>query len=158
MHATEHSPGIGLNETVKPLLAEKGDVVWSIPPEASVFEAISCMSEKGVGSLVVLKSGYLVGIITERDYARKVILKGRQSRDTRVREIMTAPVLYVTPEQTVGECMQLMTSRRIRYLPVLEGNHIVGIVSIGDLVNSIMTAQEETIRHLHNYITGSYPA
>jgi CBS domain-containing protein len=116
------------------------------------------MSEKHVGALIVLSAGQLVGIISERDYARKVILKGKQSRETRVSEIMTAPVAYVTPQQTIGECMHLMTSRRIRHLPVLESNRVLGMVSIGDLVNWIITAQNHTIRHLHNYISGSYPA
>jgi CBS domain-containing protein len=115
------------------------------------------MSEKHVGALVVLSAGQLIGIITERDYARKVILQGRQSRETRVREIMTTPVLYVTPEQTINECMHLMTSRQIRHLPVLDADRVTGIVSIGDLVSWIITAQDETIRHLHNYINGSYP-
>ena len=116
------------------------------------------MSERRVGALVVLSAGHLSGIITERDYARKVILKGRQSRETLVREIMSAPVLFVTPDKTIGECMHLVTSRRIRHLPVMEGDRVVGMLSIGDLVNWIITTQEQTIRHLHNYITGSYPA
>jgi CBS domain-containing protein len=158
MHATQQSSGVHLHDTVRSLLAEKGDALWSISPDASVFDAIASMSEKHVGALVVLSGGYLAGIITERDYARKVILKGRQSRETRVREIMTAPVLYVTPQHNVGECMQLMTSRRIRHLPVVEADRVLGMVSIGDLVNRIITAQDDTIRHLHNYIAGSYPA
>ena len=115
------------------------------------------MAEKHIGALIVVSAGHLVGIITERDYARKVILKGRQSRETRVREIMSAPVVFVTPEQTIGKCMHVMTSRQIRHLPVLEADRVIGIVSIGDLVNWIITAQDDTIRHLHNYITGSYP-
>jgi CBS domain-containing protein len=122
-----------------------------------VFDAIASMSEKHVGALVVLHAERLVGIITERDYARKVILKGRLSRETRVHEIMSAPVQYVTPEQTIAECMHLMTSRQIRHLPVLEDDRVTGVVSIGDLVNWVITAQDDTIRHLHNYITGSYP-
>jgi signal-transduction protein with cAMP-binding, CBS, and nucleotidyltransferase domain len=158
MHPTEQSSGVDLNETVKSLLEQKDYSLWSIPSKASVFEAVARMSEKGIGSLVVLDAGRLVGIITERDYARKVILKGRQSRETRVDEIMTAPVLYVTPDHSIGECMHLMTSRRIRHLPVLEVDRVVGLVSIGDLVNWIVTAQKETIEHLHNYITGKYPA
>jgi CBS domain-containing protein len=157
MHVTEESSGVDLNEPVKTLLAQKGDTLWTIPPDASVFDAIVSMSDARIGALLVISVGQMVGIITERDYARKVILKGRQSRETRVHEIMSAPVWYVSPEDTVGQCMQLMTSRRIRHLPVVEDDRIVGLVSIGDLVNWIMTAQKETIRLLHNYINGSYP-
>ncbi len=148
---------VDLHDTVGSVLAQKGHAVWSIPPEASVYDAVASMSEKHIGALAVLSAGHLVGIITERDYARKVILKGRQSRETRVREIMSAPVLFVTRDQTIGECMHLMTSRQIRHLPVLEAGRVTGIVSIGDLVNWIITAQDETIRHLNNYITGAYP-
>lgn len=125
--------------------------------EASVFDAIESMAEKHVGALVVLSAGHLAGIITERDYARKVILKGRHSRETRVREIMSAPALFVTPDQTIAECMHLMTSHRIRHLPVLDADRVAGMLSIGDLVNWMITAQEQTIRHLRNYIAGSYP-
>ena len=111
-----------------------------------------------IGALIVLSAGRLAGIVSERDYARNVILKGKQSRETKVREIMTTPVLYVTPEQTIDECMRLMTSRRVRHLPVLEGETVVGMLSMGDMVNWIITAQEQTIRHLQSYIAGSYPA
>ena len=157
MHSTTSPRAIDLNETVRSVLAQKSHVLCSISPESSVYDAIAIMSEKYIGALVVLSAGRLVGIITERDYARKVILQGRQSRETSVREIMSAPVLFVTPEQTIGNCMHLMTSRQIRHLPVLEGDQIIGIVSIGDLVNWIVMTQDDTIRHLHNYITGSYP-
>jgi len=157
MHSTTSPRAIDLSETVRSILAQKSHALWSISPETSVYDAIGIMSEKHIGALVVLSVGRLVGIITERDYARKVILKGRQSRETRVREIMSAPVLFVTPEQTIGKCMHVMTSRQIRHLPVLEADLVIGIVSIGDLVNWIITAQDDTIRHLHNYITGSYP-
>ena len=156
-----HSPtpqAIDLNEAVKSILAQKSQTLWSISPETSVYEAMAIMSERHIGALVVLSAERLVGIITERDYARKVILKARQSRETEVREIMTTPVLFVTPEQTIGQCMYVMSSRQIRYLPVLEADRVIGIVSIGDLVNRIISAQGDTIRHLHNYITGSYPA
>ena len=149
---------VDLHETVSSVLARKGNAVWSVSPDASVFDAISTMADKHVGALVVLSAGQLVGIVTERDYARKVILKGRQSRETKVREIMTAPVLFVAPEQTIGECMRLMTSRQIRHLPVRQADRVVGLVSIGDMVNWIIATQGETIRHLHNYIAGSYPA
>ena len=156
-----HSPtsqAIDLNESVKSVLAKKSQTLWSISPERSVYEAMAIMSEKHIGALVVLSAERLVGIITERDYARKVILRARQSRETEVREIMTTPVLIATPEQTIGQCMYVMSSRQIRYLPVLEADRVIGIVSIGDLVDWIISAQDDTIRHLHNYITGSYPA
>jgi CBS domain-containing protein len=158
MQGTEQSSGVDLNEAVKSVLTQKSKELWSIPPEASVLDAITSMSEKRIGALVVLSAGNMVGIITERDYARKVVLKGRHSSDTQVVEIMTTPVFYVTSEHTIGQCMHLMTTKRIRHLPVLEGDYVVGMVSIGDLVNWIITAQKETIRHLHNYITGRYPA
>lgn len=157
MQATAQAEVIDLHGTVRSLLAHKDQTLWSISPDASVYEAIESMSEKHIGALVVLGEGHLAGIITERDYARKVILKGRQSRETQVREIMSAPVLFVTPDQTIAECMQLMTSRRVRHLPVVEGHRAIGMLSIGDLVNWIISAQEQTIRHLHNYIAGSYP-
>jgi CBS domain-containing protein len=157
MQAPALQRAVDLHETVRAVLSQKGRAIWSISPDASVYDAVASMSEKHIGALVVLSAGHLVGIITERDYARKVILKGRQSRETKVREIMSAPVLYVTPQQTIGECMHLMTSRQIRHLPVLEGELVTGVVSIGDVVNWIVTAQDHTIRHLHNYITGSYP-
>lgn len=157
MQATAQSHAVDLDETIGSLLAQKGQALWSISPDASVFEAIETMSEKHIGALVVLSGGSMVGIITERDYARKVILNGRHSRETKVREIMTSPVFFVRPEKTVAECMYLMTSRRVRYLPVLEANRVAGIVSIGDLVNWTISAQDHTIRHLHSYIAGSYP-
>jgi CBS domain-containing protein len=157
MQATAQSRAIDLREPVRSLLAQKANELWSISLDATVYEAIERMSEKHVGALVVLNGGRLVGIITERDYARKVILKGKQSREALVAQIMSAPVLFVTPQQAIGDCMHLMTSRRIRYLPVMEGDRVVGMLSIGDLVNWIITAQEQTIRHLHNYIAGAYP-
>ena len=157
MHSTASPRAIDLNENVRSILAQKSHVVWSISPETTVYDAITIMSEKHIGALVVLSAGRLVGIITERDYARKVILKGRQSRETRVREIMSEPVLFVTPDQTIGKCMYVMASRQIRHLPVLEADRVIGIISMGDLVNWIITVQDDTIRHLHNYITGSYP-
>jgi len=157
MSTTASPRSIDLNETVRSMLSQKSNTIWSISPETSVYDAIASMSEKHIGALVVLSAGRLAGIITERDYARKVILIGKQSRETSVREIMSSPVLFMTPEQTVGQCMYVMNARQIRYLPVLEADRVIGIVSIGDLVNWIITAQDDTIRHLHNYITGSYP-
>jgi CBS domain-containing protein len=144
-------------EPVKSLLRKKGPAVWSISPEASVYEAIEQMSERHVGALVVLTAGHLAGIVSERDYARKVILKGRHSHDTRVREIMSTPVLFVTPETAIDECMRMMTARRVRHLPVLEGERVVGMLSMGDVVNWLLTSYEQTIQHLQNYISGAYP-
>jgi CBS domain-containing protein len=144
-------------DTINWVLELKGHQVWSVEPTAVVFEAIRVMSNKGVGALLVMSEGKLYGIVSERDYARKVILRDRSSKMTQVREIMSTPVLTVTPQDTVGECMRLMTEHRIRHLPVIEGDRVVGIVSIGDLVNWILTSQEETIEQLEGYICGKYP-
>ena len=129
----------------------------SLPPDALVFDAIKLMAENSVGALLVLHEDRLVGIFSERDYARKVILKGKSSRETRVRDIMTSPVQFVTPDCTVDEAMGIMTEDRIRHLPVLADDRVVGVVSIGDLVRSIVDAQAEELHHLHAYITGGYP-
>ena len=145
-------------DTLDSVLRFKGRQVWSIAPAATVYEAIARMSEKGVGALLVLSEGRLAGIISERDYARKVILKDRSSKETLVREIMTGRVITASPWNTVEECMRSMTEHRIRHLPVLDGEKVIGIVSIGDLVNWTITAHEETIGHLQDYIEGKYPA
>ena len=140
--------------SVAHLLHAKGHAVWSIPPDASVYEAIKLMADKGVGALLVMKGQRLVGIVSERDYARKVILQGKSSRDTPVREIMTDKVFYVRPEQTVEDCMALMTARRIRHLPVLDDDQVIGVVSIGDLVRAVISEQEVRIQQLEQYIMG----
>jgi CBS domain-containing protein len=131
--------------------------VYSVGPEQAVYDAIKSMAEHGIGALVVLSQNALVGIVSERDYARKVILRGKASTNTPVSEIMTGPVVYVTREQRVDECMATMTERRFRHLPVVADGIVVGMVSIGDLVKWIISGQEQTIRELECYIAGEYP-
>jgi CBS domain-containing protein len=144
-------------DPIRSVLKHKGGNVWTVPPSASVYDALAMMGEKQVGALLVMEDAKLVGILSERDYARKVILKGRSSKDTPVGEIMTSPVRYVTPKESVDECMRIMTASRVRHLPVVEDEKVVGIVSIGDLVSWIISAQADTIHQLHSYITGKYP-
>jgi CBS domain-containing protein len=138
---------------MKQLLKEKGHDVWSIGPEASAYDAIEMMAEKEVGALVVTDGDSLVGVFSERDYARKVALQGRSSRDTKIKEIMTTRVAYARPEQTVEECMALMTDKRIRHLPVMDGDKLLGVISIGDLVKSIIEEQQHVIEQLEQYIS-----
>jgi len=139
---------------VKHLLDAKGRHIISVTPDTSVLDAIKLMAEKAIGSLVVMDDGELCGILSERDYARKVIIKGRSSESTRVSEIMTATVLTTSSAQTVTDCMALMTEKRIRHLPVLEDNRVIGMISIGDLVQAIIADQQEEIEQLEQYISG----
>jgi CBS domain-containing protein len=142
-------------DTVHDVLKRKGQNVWSIAPDASVYRAIEIMAEKRVGALLVMTGDQLVGIISERDYARKVVLKGRSSKETRIEEIMSSPVIAVDPKRSVDECMKVITDERVRHLPVIENQKVIGVVSIGDLVNWIISAQDHTIKQLQNYISGS---
>jgi CBS domain-containing protein len=140
--------------TIKEILDYKGGSVWTVAPDATVFEAIQMMSDKNVGALLVIEKDKLIGIISERDYTRKVALKGKSSKELKVREIIPDRVLSVTPNHTIEDCMRLMTEQRVRHLPVLEAERIIGVVSIGDLVNWVISAQSATIRQLETYITG----
>jgi CBS domain-containing protein len=140
--------------TVESILSTKGRNVWSISPDATVYEALELMAEKGIGTLLVLEEGQVAGIFSERDHVRKVDLKGRTARDTRVGEVMTTRVAYVNPQQTLEECMALMTEKRFRHLPVLNGDELAGVVSIGDIVKAIISEQDFVIQQLENYIRG----
>lgn len=140
---------------VSEILRAKGREVWSVAPDTSVYDALKRMADKDVGALVVLERDKVVGVFSERDYARKVILKGKSSKQLSVREIMSPEVVSVHLTQTIEECMVLMTDKRTRHLPVLEGDRLVGIVSIGDVVKALISEQESTIKHLEDYITGS---
>ena len=139
-------------KTLKQLLEAKGREVYSITPDARVFDALRLMAEKSVGALIVMEGGRIAGILSERDYARKVILHGKSSHDIQVRDIMTGKVVTVHPGQTVEECMALMTEKRIRHLPVTEGERLIGVLSIGDLVKEVIAEQRRTIEQLESYI------
>ena len=139
--------------SIHEILAHKAPQLWSIPPEATVYEAVQMMADHNIGAVLVMKDDTLLGVVTERDYTRKIVLKGKSSRDTRVSEILTEP-LVVKRADTVEGCMKLMTSHRVRHLPVVEGERVIGLVSIGDLVNWIIRAQDVTISQLEGYISG----
>lgn len=143
-------------KTVNEVLKNKGREIWTVSPLATVFQALELMAQKDVGALPVVQNGKLVGIFSERDYARKVILKGRASKDTTVSELMTQTVFYVCPENTLEDCMALMTSKQIRHLPVLDHDRLAGIITLGDVVKRIISEQEFTIKELEKYVKGDY--
>jgi CBS domain-containing protein len=146
-----------LIDTIGLLLKQKGHNVWHISPEACVYDAIEMMADKHAGALLVVSEGVLVGVLSERDYARKVILQGKSSKEIQVKEIMSSPAVFVTPEQTVEDGMRIMTEKHIRHLPVVGDGVILGVVSIGDMVKWIISAQQHTILQLNSYISGTYP-
>lgn len=144
--------------TVRQILEAKGTNFWAVPPSATVYEALQLMADKDIGALLVLDHERVAGIFSERDYARKVILKGRSSKETTVSELMSTPVSTVRSDQTIEDCMKLMTSRKYRHLPVVDGNTLMGVISIGDVVNALISSQKTTIRDLETFICGAdYP-
>ena len=142
--------------TVRHLLQEKGGQIWSVSPQTMVYEALELMATKNIGALMVMEDDQVVGIFSERDYARKVILKGRSSKATSIRDLMSTTVSYVSPDDTMENCMALMTEQRHRHLPVLEDGKLVGIISIGDVVKAVISDRELKIRELERYITGGH--
>ena len=147
-----------INGTVRDILQNKGGVIWTTTPQNTVYEAIGLMGEKNIGALIAVEDGEVVGVLSERDYSRKVVLQGRTSRDTLVGEILTRPAITVRRKDSIAKCMELMTSRRIRHLPVVtEDNRPIGLISMGDIVNWVMQSQHQTIQQLQGYISGEYP-
>ena len=140
--------------TIRQILGIKGGEIWSVTPDETVYNAIRLMAEKNVGALMVLEGDHMRGIVSERDYARKVILKGKSSKETHVKEIMTSELITIGPDQSIEECMGLMTHKHIRHLPVVDNEKLMGVISIGDVVKAIISEKELTIKHLENYITG----
>jgi CBS domain-containing protein len=145
-----------IHDCISAIMQGKGYDVWSIPSDASVYSAIETMADRRIGALLVIDAGRLAGIVSERDYARKVVLNGKSSKDTFVREIMTPSPVTIRLDTTVDEAMRIMTGRRIRHLPVVDGERVVGVLSIGDVVNWIIASQNQAIEHLENYIAGGY--
>jgi len=141
--------------TVRSVLQSKGSDIWSTTPDTLVFDALKVMAEKNVGALLVMEGNQLTGIFSERDYARKVVLKGESSHHIAIRNVMTSGVISVTPDQSIEDCMTLMTGKHIRHLPVLENHNLIGMISIGDVVKAIISQHEDTIKQLENYITGA---
>lgn len=149
---------MGLNDTVRAVLDHKGIGVCAVAPETPVYEALEIMADKDIGALLVMQDSDLHGVFSERDYARRVVLHGRTSRETPVAEIISGPPVVASLDQSVDDCMRMMTDFRIRHLPVVDQEAVIGVLSIGDLVSWIIRRQEEEIHHLHHYIAGSYPA
>ena len=149
---------MGLNDTVRAVLDHKGIGVCAVTPETPVYEALEIMADKDIGALLVMAETELLGVFSERDYARKVILHGKSSRDTPVSEIVSSPPIVAGLDQSVDDCLRLMTDFRVRHLPVVDQDAVIGVLSIGDLVNWIIRRQEEEIHHLQHYISGAYPA
>jgi|ERR1051325_9017960 len=145
-----------ISGTIDSILCQKGTEIFSVSPDATVYEAIALMDKKNVGALVVMQGNQLLGMISERDYTRKVMLRGKRSRETQVREIMSSNLTVTHPHEPVEKCLRLMTEKRIRHLPVVDGDTLRGVISIGDLVKWVISAQTATIAHLENYITGGY--
>lgn len=141
--------------TVRNILQTKGPEVWSVEPETPVMNALKIMDEKNIGALIVARGGTLLGILSERDYARKLVLRGKSTNDSRVQDLMTPVVVTVTPDQSMDRCMELMTSKRVRHLPVVENEKLIGLISIGDVVKAVISEKEDLIKHLENYITGA---
>jgi CBS domain-containing protein len=148
---------MNITGTVDAVLHQKTAQIWSVPPEATVFDAIKLMADKNIGALMVMDGSRLVGVFSERDYTRKIALKGKSSKQTPVREVVSSPVISVKPGSTVEECMRVMTENRVRHLPVLDGEKLLGVVSIGDLVNWTISAQHDAINQMADYISGKYP-
>ena len=148
---------MNITGTVDAVLHQKTAQIWSVPPEATVFDAITLMADKNIGALLVMKNDRLVGVFSERDYTRKIALKGRSSKQTAVGDVISTPVFSVPPGSTVEECMRVMTEHRIRHLPVMDGEKLLGVVSIGDLVNWTISAQHEALNQMADYISGKYP-
>jgi CBS domain-containing protein len=151
-----HLSIMDVSGTIDAILGQKGSEIFSVSPDATVYEAIDLMAGKNVGALLVVQDGHLLGMITERDYMRKVVLRGKLSRETQVREIMSSDLTIVTPREPVENCLRMMTDKRIRHLPVVDGDTLRGIVSIGDLVKWVIASQSAAIAHLENYISGGY--
>ena len=144
--------------TIEKILGQKSGLIWSISPDASVYDAIALMADKNIGALLVLEDGRLVGIVSERDYSRKVMLRGKTSRNSIVREIMTTELTIAHPRETVEECLRFMTEKRIRHLPVMADGSLRGVISIGDLVKEVISSQNATLDQLRDYISGGYPS
>jgi CBS domain-containing protein len=144
--------------TIEAILGQKSGEIWATSPDATVYEAIALMAEKNVGALLVMEGEKLAGIVSERDYSRKVMLRGKRSRETQVREIMTTELTTASPRQTVEDCLRFMTNKRVRHLPVVENGNLRGVISIGDLVKHVISVQNATINQLTDYISGGYPS